>query len=139
MITTIVLFGAYGNLRTKILDFRGIDSSIILNLRGVILMSRGNFPEALSQQNLRRDNLSIRRLGVGNFTSQDFDISLRAESTSRQISAILVGHFTMEMTVSANLRNSPQNFHDNCRDKCQKPGLQNSLPEGIFWKSCFSV
>ena len=38
------------NLRTKILDFRGFDSSIILILRGGILMSMGNSPEIMSQQ-----------------------------------------------------------------------------------------
>ena len=38
------------NLRTKILDFRGCDSSVILISRGGILMSIGNFPETLSQQ-----------------------------------------------------------------------------------------
>ena len=37
------------NLRTKILDFRGFDSSIILILRGGILMSMGNSLESLSQ------------------------------------------------------------------------------------------
>ena len=37
------------NLLTKILDFRGLDSSIILILRGGILMSVWNFPESLSQ------------------------------------------------------------------------------------------
>ena len=37
------------NLRAKILDFRGFDSSIILILRGGILMSTGNFPEVSSQ------------------------------------------------------------------------------------------
>ena len=36
------------NLRTKILDFRGFDSSRILILRGGILMSIGDFPEVLS-------------------------------------------------------------------------------------------
>ena len=36
------------NLRTKILDFRGFDSSIILSIRGEILMPIGNFPEMLS-------------------------------------------------------------------------------------------
>ena len=38
------------SLRTKILDFRGFDSSIILKLRGGILMSTGNIPEIVSQQ-----------------------------------------------------------------------------------------
>ena len=38
------------NLRTKILEFRGLDSSRILMLRGEILGSIGNFPGNLSQQ-----------------------------------------------------------------------------------------
>ena len=38
------------NLCTKILDFRGFDSSIILISRGGILMSIGAFPEMLSQR-----------------------------------------------------------------------------------------
>ena len=37
------------SLRTKILDFRGFDSSIILSLRGGIPRPIGNFPESLSQ------------------------------------------------------------------------------------------
>ena len=37
------------DLRTRTLDFRGFDSSIILLLRGGILMSIGNFPDILSQ------------------------------------------------------------------------------------------
>ena len=38
------------NLRTKILDFGGFDSSRILILRGGMLMSVGSLPEMLSQQ-----------------------------------------------------------------------------------------
>ena len=38
------------DLRTKILDSRGLDSSRILILRGGILMSIGSSPESLSQQ-----------------------------------------------------------------------------------------
>ena len=34
------------NFGTRILDFGGFDLSIILNLRGGILMSMGNFPES---------------------------------------------------------------------------------------------
>ena len=45
-------FPPTANIRTKILDFRGFVSSIILILRGGILMSIGNFLESLSQ---RRD------------------------------------------------------------------------------------
>ena len=37
------------NLPTNVMDFRGFDSSRILNLRGEILMSIGSFPEYLSQ------------------------------------------------------------------------------------------
>ena len=38
------------DLRTKILDFRGFDLSIILISEGGILMSIGNFPERSSRQ-----------------------------------------------------------------------------------------
>ena len=38
------------NLRTKILDFGGFDSSRILILRGGILMAIGNFPDIVSQR-----------------------------------------------------------------------------------------
>ena len=51
------------NLRTKILDFRGFDSSIILILRGGILRPIGNFPESLSQAILVGIML-VGRLGV---------------------------------------------------------------------------
>ena len=37
------------DLRTKILEFRGLGSSRILILRGGILVSIGNFTESLSQ------------------------------------------------------------------------------------------
>ena len=37
------------NLPTNIVDFKGFDSSIILILRGGILMCIGDFPESLSQ------------------------------------------------------------------------------------------
>ena len=51
------------NVRTKILDFRGFESSRILILRGGILMSIGNSPESLSQRILVGRFL-VRRLGV---------------------------------------------------------------------------
>ena len=44
------------NLPTKIPDFRGLDSSRILILRGGILTSIGNFPEIFESTNLSRDN-----------------------------------------------------------------------------------
>ena len=49
---------ASANLRTKILDFRGFDSSRILVLRGGILMSIGEIPSNCESTNLSRDNLS---------------------------------------------------------------------------------
>ena len=58
-----------------------------------------------------------------------FLCSFCSDSSSPQISAILVGHFTLDngSTVSANLSNAPQNYHNNCADKYQHPGSQNSL------------
>ena len=57
------------NLRTQIMDFRGFDSSIILILRGGILMSIGNFPESLSQAIL-----------AGQILSREADHTLRRPS-----------------------------------------------------------
>ena len=51
------------NLRAKILDFRGFDSSMILNLSVGILMSKENSLEILSQQILVWIIL-VGRLGV---------------------------------------------------------------------------
>ena len=48
--TSPCLRSVMANLRTMILDFRGFDSSIILGLRGGILMPIGNLPEILSQR-----------------------------------------------------------------------------------------
>ena len=45
------------NLRTKILNLRGLESSILLVIRGGILMHR-TFPRNLESRNLSRDNLS---------------------------------------------------------------------------------
>ena len=52
------------DLRTKILDSRGFDSSMILLVRGGILRSIGNFPDSLSQAILVAISL-VGRLGVG--------------------------------------------------------------------------
>ena len=51
------------NLRIKILDFRGLDSNIILNLRVGILMSIGDIPNNLNQTILVGIML-VGRLGV---------------------------------------------------------------------------
>ena len=51
------------NLRSNIVDFGGLDSSIILSFRGGILMSIGNFLETLSQAILVGIML-VGRLGV---------------------------------------------------------------------------
>ena len=48
---------ARANLRNKSLDFRGFDSSIILILRGGILVSIGMYRK-FESSNLSRDNLS---------------------------------------------------------------------------------
>ena len=42
-------FGLTANLRTKIMDFRGFDSSAILILRGGIPRPIGSLPESLRQ------------------------------------------------------------------------------------------
>ena len=47
------------NLRTKTLDFRGFDSSIIFIFRGVVLMSMASLPVNDELTNLSRDNVSI--------------------------------------------------------------------------------
>ena len=60
------------NLHTRILDFRGFDSSRILILRGGILMSTGNFTESLSQQVLAGKFL-VGRLGVAQGGEQGED------------------------------------------------------------------
>ena len=54
---------ATANLHTKILDFRGYDSSRILLQRGGILMSIGNFLESLSPRILVGIILVIREIG----------------------------------------------------------------------------
>ena len=55
------------NPRTNNVDFRGFDSSIILILRGGILMSIGDFPECLSQAILVGIIL-VGRFGVHNYS-----------------------------------------------------------------------
>ena len=51
------------NLRTKILDFRGFDSSEILIVRGGILKSIGTLTESLSQ-GILEGRILVGRLGV---------------------------------------------------------------------------
>ena len=51
------------NLRTKILDFGGLDSGRILLSGGGILTSIGNFPESLSQ-GILAGRFLVGRLGV---------------------------------------------------------------------------
>ena len=52
------------NLPTNIMDFRGFDSSIILILRGGILMSIGDFPEEGLSQATLVGIMSVGRVGV---------------------------------------------------------------------------
>ena len=71
------------NLRTKILDFRGFDSSRILILRGRIFMSMGNFPDVLSQRILVGIIL-VGRLGVNRpscSARKDFALESTARNT----------------------------------------------------------
>ena len=67
LITLIICYNTNGiitaNLPTNIVDFRGFDSSIILILRGGMLMSLGNFPESLSQA-MSVGIMLVGRLGV---------------------------------------------------------------------------
>ena len=49
--------------RTKILGFRGFDSSRILTSRGGILRHTGDFPEGLSQRTQQGQLILVRRLG----------------------------------------------------------------------------
>ena len=58
-----VLTHATPNLPTSIVDFRGFDSSTILNLRGEIPRPIGDFPDSLSQAMLV-GILLVWRLGV---------------------------------------------------------------------------
>ena len=51
------------NLPTNMMDFRGLDSSIILSLRGGIPRPIGNFPESATQAMLV-GIMSVGRLGV---------------------------------------------------------------------------
>ena len=55
--------GSTANLRTKVLDFRGFDSSRNLISRGGIIMSIGNSQEVLSQLILV-GRILVRRWGV---------------------------------------------------------------------------
>ena len=55
--------GDLGGLRTKILDFRGFDSSRIFRLRGGILMSIEDLPESLSRAILAGIILVYREIG----------------------------------------------------------------------------
>ena len=58
------------NLRAKILDFKGFDSSIILISKGGIFMSKGEFPRNSESTNLIRDDLS-RKIGRNKIGTPD--------------------------------------------------------------------
>ena len=82
---------------------------------------RANWPSGSASVGLR--------CPLGNFTSLDFEMFLRcfcADSSSPQISAILVGHFAME---NASLRKSPQlpaKLPKDLRRKKKSPGSRHS-------------
>ena len=50
VVTMIIISWSTANLRTKIVDFGGVDSSVAFILRGGMLMPIGDFPETLSQR-----------------------------------------------------------------------------------------
>ena len=99
----------------------------------------GSYKERLTCFHVGNNKLANIHVGVGNFMSQEFDICLRsfcADSSSPQISAILVGHFTVE---NNSLRNYPQNFCKNCAMKYTNPSSRNSLsqkPPNLISKLC---
>ena len=80
------------SLRTKIMDFGGFDTSRILSVRGGILMSKGNFPESLSQ-GILVGILLVGRLGVALWSnvilrvlSAPSDSSMHASRSSPHLS-----------------------------------------------------
>ena len=81
------------NLRTKIQDSRGSDSSRILSVRGGILISIGNFPEMLSQAILVGIIL-VGRLGVP---------SECQEKAVKQGRAVCLGLFSYPVLMAADI------------------------------------
>ena len=67
------------SLPTNMMDFRGLDSSIILNLMGGIIMSIGNLSESLSQA-MFVGIILVGRLGVVHGGSSDFFHSPQAST-----------------------------------------------------------
>ena len=90
---------------TKILDFRGFDSSRILILRGGILMSIGNFPEVFSQRILV-GSILLRRLGV---SGKDLSVSRLTWLHRKPASALMLALQIMKKKHGMELciRNSP--------------------------------
>ena len=74
------------NLRTKILDSRGFDSSTILKLWGGILRSTGDFPESLSQR-IIVGIILVGRLGLHTTRGVTRLSSIRTELSPRQSTA----------------------------------------------------
>ena len=80
--------------------------------------------------------LLLLRTQPGEFHEPGFWYVLQAfcvDSSSPQISAILAGHFysgkLRQIALSADLRNSLQNFHEQCAKRCKSPGSVNSLAQ----------
>ena len=71
------------DLRTKILDFRGFDSNMILSLSGFILMSTGDFPESLSLRILA-GLILVGRLGVSRSRRQHQGSARRRSSAGAE-------------------------------------------------------
>ena len=75
--------GCMADLRTNIMEFRGLDSSIILILRGGIPRPKGDFPESLSQAILVGIML-VGRLGV-----QVWQLYIRVSRSRRESASVV--------------------------------------------------
>ena len=87
---------ATANFCTEILDFGGLDSSIISILRGGIPRSTGNFPEALSQ-GILVGIILVERLGVAATRGVS-----RRERGGRQVAPSGNSSFNLNFSVSCN-------------------------------------
>ena len=76
-------------------------------------------------------NTCISRVSVGAATVIRDAVFCNSDTHAMQSWVSLMAILQGEIRVSTNLRNSLQNFHNNCADKYQDPGLRNS-PVGTF-------
>ena len=97
------------NLRTKILDLRGFDSSRILIFRGEIFMSIGSFPELLSQRIVERV-LLVGRLGVGSsrtMRQREAAAAVHSTQTVRVVSPPVDAYLNLDAPLSEGFLGAP--------------------------------